>query len=52
MECHQKVIKEKQRLFTHKNDYIDAMYECLQRNLDDLTVVAINRGVQYYEDHS
>ncbi|MDC1528661.1 hypothetical protein N8600_06370 [Gammaproteobacteria bacterium] len=52
MECHQKVIKEKQRLFTHKNDYIDAMYECLQRNLDDLTVVAINRGVQYYVDHS
>lgn len=52
MECHQKVIKEKQRLFTHKNDYINAMYECLQRNLDDLTVVAINRGVQYYVDHS
>ncbi len=52
MECHQKVIKEKQRLFTHKNDYINAMYECLHKNLDDLTVVAINRGVQYYVDHS
>ncbi len=52
IECHEIVMKEKQRLFTHKNDYSNAMYDCLQKNLDDLTVVAINRGVQYYVNRS
>lgn len=48
MECHNKVIREKQHLFTCKHDYVDAMFDSLRMELDDFTRVAINRGVQHY----
>tara|TARA_B110000305_G_scaffold4890_1_gene4775 strand:- start:213 stop:860 length:648 start_codon:yes stop_codon:yes gene_type:complete len=48
MECHKRVINEKRHLFTQKNDYSDAMFDALRDELEELTVVAINRGVQHY----
>lgn len=48
MDCHNRVIREKQQLFTRKEDYINAMYETLKNELDDFTVIAINRGVEHY----
>ena len=48
IDCHKRVIKEKRHLFTEKNDYIDAMYEALRADLDELTVVAVNRGVKHF----
>lgn len=48
MDCHERVIKSQSRLFTSKADYINAMYDTLKEELDDFTVVAINRGVQHY----
>lgn len=48
MDCHKRVINEKRHLFTQKDDYINAMYDALRADLDELAVVAINRGVQHY----
>jgi len=48
MDCHNRLIKSRSRLFTNKADYINAMYDMLKEELDDFTVVAINRGVKYY----
>jgi len=48
MDCHKKVIHEEQHLFIHKHDYSNAMHNALRNNLDELTTLAINRGVQYY----
>ena len=52
LDCHRQVVKEKQHLFTSKQDYVDAMYEKLKEELDEFTVVAINRGVQHYVSSS
>ena len=48
MDCHKKVIHEEQHLFIQKHDYSNAMYKALCADLDELTVLAINRGVQHY----
>lgn len=52
MSCHNKIIKEKQPLFTSKADYINAMYDMLRNELENFTVIAINRGVQHYIESS
>lgn len=48
MSCHNKVIRSQSSLFTSKEDYTRAMYEALKANLEEFTVIAINRGVQHY----
>jgi hypothetical protein len=48
MNCHKKVLKEKPYLFIQKDDYSNAMHIALKNNLDELTTLAINRGVQHY----
>lgn len=48
LACHDSVIKGNQGPFSNREDYVNAMYDQLRGRLDELTVTAINRGIQRY----
>jgi hypothetical protein len=52
VDCHRRIMLEKKAMFSSRQDYIDAMYDGLRVEIDEFTVVAINRGVQNYVANS